>query len=262
MPPEMHVWKGERAQLGQWRDLEGVGVIAVRPGDLPPSPAFVQHCCMSLRDAGYRVVVTPALSPAEIGPFQHAGFREREQLHVLIRDLGGAPPRSHPRSRGAGFGGVEFRRSRPTDLAGTLAVDHAAFDDFWCFDSDALLEACGATPQSRFRVATAGSNEVLAERGFAPGDVVAYCITGRSRYQGFLQRLAVAPAAQGLGIGREFVADAVRWLTRRRSRSCVVNTQETNRRARVLYESCGFSLAPAGLYVLERDLVGDRDAVV
>lgn len=259
MPPEMHVWNGERAQLGQWRDLEGVAVIAVRPGDLPPSPAFVHHCCGSLRDAGFRVVVTPALSPAEVDPYLQAGFHEREQLHVLTCDLQ-APSRigrgPHPPS------GIEYRRSRPVDLPATLAVDHAAFDEFWCFDRDALLEACGATPQSRFRVAAAGTNPALADRGFAPTDVVGYCITGRSRYQGFLQRLAVAPPAQGMGIGRELVWDAVRWLSRRRSRSCVVNTQESNERARVLYESCGFSIAPAGLYVLERDLVADRDAVI
>lgn len=255
----MHVWNGERAQLGQWRDLDGVAVITVRPGDLPPSPAFVHHCCDSLRDAGFRVVVTPALSPAEIGPYLEAGFREREQLHVLICDL------QRPPQRGRGQPpppGVEYRRSRATDLPATLAVDHAAFDRFWSFDRDALLEACGATPQSRFRVAVDATNPVLAERGFAPGDVVGYCITGRSRYQGFLQRLAVAPQAQGLGIGRELVWDAVRWLARRRSRSCVVNTQETNERARVLYETCGFSIAPAGLYVLEHDLVADRGAVI
>ncbi|MFN8105650.1 MAG: GNAT family N-acetyltransferase [Acidimicrobiia bacterium] len=259
MPPEMHVWNGERAQLGQWRDLEGVGVIAVRPGDLPPSPAFVHHCCSSLCDAGFRMVVTPALSPAEVGPYVQAGFHEREQLHVLVCDISGLPQRHRPVSPPAG---IEYRRERVADLPATLAVDHAAFDDFWSFDSDALAEACNATPQSRFRVAAAGSNTVLGDRGFAPTDVVGYCITGRSRYQGFLQRLAVTPAAQGLGIGREFVWDAMRWLARRRARSCVVNTQESNVRARVLYESCGFSIAPAGLYVLERELVAHRDAVV
>lgn len=259
MPPEMHVWNGERAQLGQWRDLDGVGVITVRPGDLPPSSAFVHHCCKSLHDAGFRVVVTPALSPAEVGPYVQAGFREREQLHVLVCDLTRPPPRHQPMATSAG---IDYRRSRAADLPATLAVDHAAFDEFWSFDSGALAEACDATPQTRFRVATAGANVVLAERGFAPADVVGYCITGRSRYQGFLQRLAVAPGAQGIGIGHELVWDAVRWLTRRRARSCVVNTQETNSRARILYESCGFSIAPAGLYVLERELVAHRDAVV
>lgn len=259
MSSETHVWNGERAQLGQWRDLEGVAVMTVRPGDLPPTPAFVHHCCGSLRDAGFRTVVTPALSPAEVGPYLQAGFTEREQLHVLICELGTKAGRPHLSPT---LGGVEFRRSRASDLPATLAVDHSAFDRFWSFDRDALLEACGATPQSRFRVAAAGSSPVLAARGFAPADIVGYCITGRSRYQGFLQRLAVAPQAQGLGIGRELVSDAMRWLARRRSRSCVVNTQESNQRARVLYESCGFTIAPAGLFVLEHDLVADRDAVI
>lgn len=258
MPPETHVWNGERAHLGQWRDLEGVAVITVRPGDLPPSPAFVHHCCASLRDAGFRVVVTPALSPAEVGPYIQAGFTEREQLHVLISDLAAPETKARPSPN---LGGVEFRRSRASDLPATLAVDHSAFDRFWSFDREALLEACGATPQCRFRVATAGSSPLLAQQGFATSDVVGYCITGRSRQQGFLQRLAVAPAAQGLGIGREMVWDAVRWLARRRSRSCVVNTQESNVRARILYESCGFTIAPAGLFVLELDLAAERDAV-
>jgi len=259
MPAELHTWRGERAHLGRWRDLDGVGVIATRPGDIAPTPGFVEHCCAWLRSAGYHVVVTPALTPGEIGPYVKAGFVLRERLHVLVHDL--ASPLGRIRSVRTPQG-LTFGRARPADLEATLDVDRAAFDGFWRFDRDALTEACTATPQSRFRVAFvdgAGAGP-WRQLGYAEGDIVGYCITGRSRYQGFLQRLAVAPGAQGRGLGRELVWDAVKWLGRRRVRSCVVNTQESNVRARELYETCGFVLAPSGLHVLTRDLTTHPDA--
>lgn len=249
----MHVWNGERANVGQWRELEGCAVIAPRPGEAPPSVEFVNHCCCLLAEHGFKQVVTPALQSSELVPFLQAGFVGREQLHVLVHDLRDIA--ASPDLRG-----FVLRRGRPTDLEQVLGVDASAFDAFWRFDAAAFEEACAATPQARFRVAVADV-ALPAPRGregrFPPGAVVAYCVTGRSRHQGFLQRLAVAPPAQGFGLGRALTLDALAWLARRRTRSCVVNTQETNERAARLYLDCGFQMAPSGLYVLVRGLEED-----
>lgn len=249
----MHVWNGERANVGQWRDLEGCAVIAPRPGEAPPSVEFVDHCCRVLAERGFKQVVTPALQSSELVPFLQAGFVGREQLHVLmhdLRDIASSP----------GLRGFMMRRGRPSDLEEVLGVDAAAFDAFWRFDEAAFAEACAATPQARFRVAVADvALPASPDQGgrVPPGTVVAYCVTGRSRHQGFLQRLAVAPPAQRFGLGRALTLDALSWLSRRRSRSCVVNTQESNERAARLYLDCGFQMAPSGLYVLVRGLEED-----
>ena len=77
---------------------------------------------------------------------------------------------------------------------------------------------------------------------------------GRAARRGYVQRLAVGPEAQGSGLGRALLVDGLRWLRRRGAARAVVNTQVDNERARALYESLGFRMAPSGLAVLGRDL--------
>lgn len=257
MPPYLHSWNGEKAHVGQWRQLEGFAVIAPTPGEACPTVDFVEHCCRMLTERGFRHVVTPALPPHELIPFMQAGFVEREQLDVLTHDLCNIPTQSAP-------GYASFRRGRSGDVGVVLDIDGAAFDTFWRFDLPAFREACSATPQSRFRVAIANAalpatrpHDAHALSPVLGHEIVGYCVTGRTRTQGFLQRLAVAPAAQGLGIGRTLVIDALEWLFRRRAMSCVVNTQESNRRATLLYLACGFEMAPPALHVLTRSLRQD-----
>jgi ribosomal protein S18 acetylase RimI-like enzyme len=86
------------------------------------------------------------------------------------------------------------------------------------------------------------------------GAVVGYAIVGRAARRGYVQRLAVAPEVQGSGLGRALLIDGLRWLGRRGAARAVVNTQVDNDRARRLYESLGFRMAPSGLAVLGRVL--------
>ena len=82
--------------------------------------------------------------------------------------------------------------------------------------------------------------------------MLAYSVTGRAADRGYIQRLAVHPDHQRLGIGTALVADSLRWLRRSGARLALVNTQERNAGALSLYVECGFSPEPAGLTVLER----------
>src|SRR4029453_5520850 len=84
--------------------------------------------------------------------------------------------------------------------------------------------------------------------------IVGYAIVGRAARRGYVQRLAVAPEVQGSGLGRALLPDGPRWLRRRGAGGAVVNPQGDNDRARQLYESLGFRMAPSGLAVLGRDL--------
>lgn len=225
----------ERARVGRWRERDELGVIAPVPGDPPLSREFVDDCLTRLSASGFETAVTPALSPTELSPFLQAGFVPREGLHVLTHDLQNL-------RRPTAIPGIALRRWRPVDVPGVMRVDAVAFDDFWRLDLHALREARSATPHTRFRVAV------------ADGRIVGYCITGRSRLQGYLQRLAVGPEVQGRGLGRHLVDDALAWLAARRARACVVNTQESNERALALYRLCGFTEASANLLVLATPL--------
>jgi ribosomal-protein-alanine N-acetyltransferase len=136
-------------------------------------------------------------------------------------------------------------RGRRRDAGSVLAIDAAAFPSFWRLDQVGLDDALSATPSVRYRVAVDGD-----------GAPVGYAVTGRAGPRGYLQRLAVHPAAQGRGIGGALVIDALRWLRRWSAREALVNTQEDNGTALALYERLGFEREPEGLAVLRRELGG------
>lgn len=229
----------------RWRG--GWARIAPRPGperavahltvgtDTPPPCEIVDRCLARLRRAGYGGVVTNALTAADSLPFVDAGFRVQERLHLLEHDLRQLPPPDRP-----------TRRARRRDRAEVLAVDRRAFDDAWRLAGRrGLDDALRATPRARARV---GCDDA------APGAAVSYAITGLAGAQGYLQRVAVDPAARRQGWGRTLVADGLRWLRRRGAGSALVNTQLGNTAALTLYETCGFRRLPVGLCVLARPL--------
>jgi ribosomal protein S18 acetylase RimI-like enzyme len=182
-----------------------------------------------MRAEGYREVVTNALAPAASAAFVDAGFVVRGRLRVLVHDLAGLPPASH-----------RTRRARRVDREAMLDTDAAAFDEFWRLDDHALREAARATPSSHLRVSS--------------GAIDGYALFGRAGSDGYLQRLAVRPQAQGLGLGRALVNDGLLWLYARGAQRVYVNTQNENDRAYTLYERAGFVRLPVGLCVLGRAL--------
>ena len=184
-------------------------------------------------------MVTPALTPPEAVGFRHVGFADRSTLHLLVRDMefaGPIPPSRIPSA-------FTIRRTRPREHAAVLEVDRAAFGAGWGLDRFGFQEALEATPSTRLRV--------VADRSDA---IVGYCVTGRARRRGYLQRLAVAPEQQGQGIGAALVADCLQWCRRSRVARVVVNTQTGNATAFDLYRRMGFVEADIGLVVLSLSL--------
>jgi len=218
------------ARLGPWRGGGRIAHLVVTP-DRPLSDDAVLDCVRRARDAGYEEMLTSAVGPSEETPFLAAMFTVRERLHLLGRDISDEPDRpARPVTRAT-------RRDRPS----VLALDDAAFAPFWRLGPSGLRDALDATPVRQFRVTR-------------DGPVTGYAITGRAGTEGYLQRVAVHPAAQGRGWGAVLVADALHWLWRQGAVRAFVNTQLENRTARSLYESFGFSLLPAGLSVMGRTL--------
>jgi ribosomal protein S18 acetylase RimI-like enzyme len=226
-------WRGGWARIAPWRHDADVAHLTVS-ADTPASPSDIERCLAGLRACGYDAVVTSALSAADAVPFVDAGFAVRERLHLLAHDLDDLPLCTSP-----------TRRARQSDRGAVLALDAHAFDGFWRIDGDGLTDAVRATPATRFRVTTGRP----AER-----EVSGYAVTGRAGRRGYLQRLAVHPAARNCGLGRALVADALGWLRRRGSARALVNTQLDNTAAHALYKSCGFRRLPVGLCVLGRTL--------
>jgi ribosomal protein S18 acetylase RimI-like enzyme len=241
----------EQARAGPWQGDREVAYLVPVPGGPAPSVGFVRWAMAELSDRGFSRVVTNALSPMEQVAFLGAGFEVQERLLLLGHDLR-LPDTAVPavglalvrpgEGAGEGDGMLRHRRARASDHTAVLDLDARAFPTFWRLDARGLDDARRATPRTRFRVVTEG------------GEVIAYALTGRARRRGFLQRLAVSPTHQRLGLGRILVLDALGWLRRWGVERAVVNTPTANDAALALYESVGFVRERCGLSVLAAGL--------
>jgi ribosomal protein S18 acetylase RimI-like enzyme len=220
-------------RLMPWREDDGRAHLVI--GHPSPLPArAVVSCVERARHDGYRGLVTTALTPVEQVPFVTHGFTVQERLHLLTRlvDDGPTPPLAPP--VGAAVG-----RARRRDRGDVLALDHQAFTPSWRLGPRGLRDALRATPMRQFRVAR-------VDRA-----VAGYAITGFDGRDGYLQRLAIRPDVQRLGLGTALVADALRYAWRLGATRAYVNTQVTNEAALALYTRCGFGPVAGGLAVLE-----------
>ena len=221
-------FRGGAARVAAWHGRPDVAVLTLR-GDV--DTAALEKVLDRLRVAGVRDVITNALAPGASLPLVDAGFTVRERLHLLQLELverGRATRRT--------------RRAQRADRAAILEIDRAAFDDFWRFDDAALHEATRATPRSHLRVAAPN------------GRPCAYGLFGLAANNGYVQRLAVAPSDQSIGLGRALLGDGLHWLQRQGATRALVNTQHDNTRALSFYTRAGFVRLPVGLAVLGRAL--------
>lgn len=219
--------------MSLWQGRDDVALLAPSAGGPAITAGDVAACVEVLRCQGYATAFTTALNPSEQEAFRTVGFRLHERLHLLEHPLADVAPLA--------LDGPRPRRHRRGELAELLLVDRAAFEPFWRFDERALREARRATPASRLRVV---------------GDTACtgYAVFGRAQNRGYLQRLAVHPAASGHGLGTALVLDGLHWLRAHGAERAVVNTQESNGRAYALYQHLGFVPQPDGLAVLRHDL--------
>jgi len=181
---------------------------------------------------GFQAAVTGALGEVERSPFLEAGLGPRAWLHLLERSLDSVPTPPAP---------TALRRIRRSEWPAVAALDASAFAPFWRLGIDGIVDARRATPSNRLRVATGRDDTV-----------VGYAVFGRSGGRGFVQRIAVDPAAHGRGIGTTLLLDGLRWLADRGALSALVNTQVGNDRALHLYRRTGVRLLHERLAVLRR----------
>ena len=179
------------------------------------------------------MVRSAALYPRAAARFEAAGFEVADRLVLLRADLDDARVRAavagrrrpgHPHDAASPLrrrGGDRPRRVRPG----------------WGHDAKRarrdLPRHAGPRRPPSSRLTHAGS----ARHG---RDLIAFAIAGASSDHGYLQRLAVDPAAQRRGHGSALTTDALRWMIRRRLPDCLVNTSVDNAAALALYASLGF----------------------
>jgi ribosomal protein S18 acetylase RimI-like enzyme len=228
-------FRGGVARVAAWHGRADVASLALR-GREAPSSETLERLLDRLRDAGYREVVTNALAPGASLPLVDVGFAVRGRLHLLVHDL------EHLRAPSG-----RTRRGRRADHDAILSVDAAGFDEFWRFDDTGLREAMRATPRTHLRVAD------QVDR-FGADELLGYALFGRAGVDGYVQRLAVDPRAQGMGYGQALLGDGLLWLQEHGAARALVNTQENNARALDLYLGAGFTRLPVGLCVLGREL--------
>ncbi|MCB1026215.1 MAG: GNAT family N-acetyltransferase [Microthrixaceae bacterium] len=225
-------WRGERFRVTPWRGEGAIAHLSVDARGAHPSFEGVGRCIAEATQRGFDRLQTAALHHDDLFPFVQHGFEPVEELIVLAHDLGELPAAPAYRVR-------SFRLRSRTEV---LEVDQRSFEEFWRLDSGGLDEAFGATPKARGRLIRDGSS------------VMAYSIAGLSGYEAFIQRLAVDPDHQGVGLGRALTVDALTWAKARSARVAFVNTQATNTAALGLYERLGFERRRVPLTVLGLDL--------
>lgn len=215
-----------------------MGEVQVLVGGDLPTAEIVDEVMAKAKQRGFQRLVTSALEPHEAPAFAERGFTMLEELIVLSLNLD-----EHPHVRSPVPSNVNLKPMRRWRRDDALAVDAQAFEPFWRLDGVTLRDAEHATLRSRSRIADAN------------GQIVGYCVTGGGAQQGYVQRLAVAPEAEGKGIGRALLEDGLDWLGGMGTSRVLVNTQQHNLRALQLYRRRGFAAEPHTLSVLECDLV-------
>jgi ribosomal protein S18 acetylase RimI-like enzyme len=216
-----------RADARRWNDRIPDGALRLVRG----GSAFLASCSERLNELGAPNVFSPPLPASSRRPWEEAGFEEYVPLALLRLELGeGMPSPDHL-----------IVTPPTTSISSLLDIDHAAFDEFWRFDRNAMKEAIAAT----------GTARTLQIRG-PDGEPVAFAILGFGHAMSYLQRLAVHPDWQGQQMGRSLTRGAAKLSRKAGSKAMLLNTQADNRAALDLYQSEGFVTLPEPLALLRR----------
>lgn len=216
-----------RAEARPWNDAHpDASLRLVRGGG-----GFLGACAEHLFELGAPSVLSPPLPPTAHGAWLDASFTPAMDLALMRLSLEEQPScPDHLVVDGSELG-------RDT----LLAIDRAAFSDFWRFDSSGLDEAIEATSTSSILI-------IRDQDGGATG----FAVVGYGAAIAYLQRVAVHPTWQGRGMGRSLVRAAARKARASGARVMLLNTQFDNQAAIDLYTSEGFILLPEALTLMRR----------
>ncbi|MCX7681554.1 MAG: GNAT family N-acetyltransferase [Anaerolineae bacterium] len=121
---------------------------------------------------------------------------------------------------------VLLRSSSEQDVSGIVAVDRAAFPPHWWHGEVTIRRNIALSPYF-----------VVAE---AEGEIVGYASGDLHKPLAHLNRIAVAPAYQGRGIGSRLLRDALLAFWAWGAEEVTLNTQQSNHTSQRLYRRFGF----------------------
>lgn len=228
--PGLSLWipqTGEYLLAGRWRHRdEIVAVLELTTG--PNTVRLIDHLADAARAMGKRLVVFNEQHERRNPLFYaEAGMTLLEQILVYEAVIYSMP---QPQWR------LRFERVSGDDpfvLGELLELDHQAFSWLWWNSEDEFSDYLREPRVDVFL----GRDE--------RGNAVSYVGITRMRGWGHLDRLAVSPAYQGQGYGRESLEWAVHALASRGARRVALSTQARNVRSRRMYERFGFRRAPS-----------------
>lgn len=204
------------ALLGGWRADEGLA-------------ALWTPVCAALIAQNASAIMSVGAADWLHEPLQRLGFQISDRLQVLQRGAG----IDHASD---GAGPALLRPPRPDEAAALLAVDSAAFTPPWR----------ASLPELTSLLLTNGHAAVAEIEGRPLG----FAFSNVLGEEGVVARLAVHPSAQGQGIGRQLLADALRFCRRSGARQVSLNTHEDNPLAQRLYAQHGFRVVGRRIPVL------------
>ncbi|HDQ72598.1 MAG TPA: N-acetyltransferase [Chloroflexi bacterium] len=121
---------------------------------------------------------------------------------------------------------VHLRPASMQDIPMIIRLDRAAFSPHWWYSASTLRRRYDVT-----------SHFVVAEKA----DILVGYVEGETHMpRSHLNRIAVHPDCQGLGLGKLLLNDAMQAFWRQGSEYVTVNTQIDNHRALRLYRQFGF----------------------
>jgi len=135
---------------------------------------------------------------------------------------------------------VHVRPAQSGDFPALVALDGATFDPLWRNASQTFAHALENLPYF-----------VVAELA---GQTVGYLFSNRQENIGHLNRVAVHPDYQGLGIGARLLAEAIEFFRMEKVKVITLNTQKDNAVSQRLYRRLGFQPMGEEALVLKRDL--------
>ena len=248
LEPFVHQHPGWHAPLDRlgtpgfvvWENSHGVleGALSIRPeadtvgwvrlfaASAATSPAQVwealwPHAIAPLQTRGTRWIAAMPFTDWFRRLLEEKDFRLTEEVAMLVWKRQPLPAFTPPQR-------LHLRPMVASDLAAVAALDAKAFAPFWQM-----------SPES-FTVALARSVWATVIEDPTSSQILGFQISTPSPLGGHLARIAVHPQAQGQGIGRWLVHNALTFFQRNQAEQVTLNTQGTNTKALAIYQRMGF----------------------
>lgn len=217
----------------RWVDVMLLATSADRPAG-PIVRALLEPPLPALRAWGASGLVCLASDGWLQDATRDAGFAEADQVISYVRANRNALPVPSPVAT--------LRSAGPVDADALLRLNAAAFAPLWRYD-----------PAKMLNWLLTSDHTMLAEVDGRPVGFALTTLNAPGEYSQLI-RVAVHPAAQRRGIGRQMVTDAVLFAHESDAPGTALNTQASNTTSRHLYETLGFQRTGPSVKVMVRAL--------